>query len=183
MIKTLLGLLLLSIVYSSCSNDMKEINSLVDKKELLVEIAKDVEILYSDSAIVRMKITAPELHRHLDKTSPTEEWPLGIHVDFYDHNKEPTAWLDAKYAIRIPKENLIITRDSVVLHNQKGDILESVELKYDQKKEILFTDQFVRIIQAQSQDTMFGYGFESDKEFKRFEFKNKFSTIQNITQK
>lgn len=181
MFKALIGILILISTYS-CTNDMKDVNALIDKKELLVEIAKDVEILYSDSAIVRMKITAPELHRHLDKTSPTEEWPLGVHVDFYDLNKNPTAWLDAKYAIRIPKENLIITRDSVVLHNQKGDILESPELRYDQKKEILFTDKFVRIIQVQSQDTMYGIGFETDKEFKRFEIKNKFSTIQNITQ-
>lgn len=159
---------------------MKEVNALVDKKELNVEIAKNVEILYSDSAIVRMKIIAPEMHRHLSKTNAKEEWPKGIHVDFYDLNKNSTAWLDAKYAIRIDKENKIIVKDSVVLHNQQGDILKSSELLWDQKKEILSTDEFVQIIQTSSQDTIYGFGFETDKDFKKFIIKRKFSTKRHV---
>lgn len=179
-IKTYFFLLLSIGLLMSCSNDMKKVDALVGKKELNVEIAKDVEILYSDSAVVRMKITAPEMHRYLNKTNPKEEWPLGVHVDFYDMNKNPSAWLDAKKAVRLPKKNKIIVEDSVVLFNQRGDLLKSPKLIWDQTKELLYTDEYVQIIQSENNDTIHGYGFETDKEFKIFKIKNKFSTKRHV---
>lgn len=168
------------LLFFSCSNDMQEVNALVEKKELNIEIAKNVEIFYSDSSIVRMKIIAPTMHRHLSKSEAKEEWPDGIHVDFYNVNKKITAWLDAKYAVRIDKENRIIVRDSVVLHNLDGDVLRSPELQWDQRKELLTTEHFVQIIQKAKQDTIYGYGFETDKDFNKFRIKRKFSTKRHV---
>ncbi len=163
-----------------CTNNIEEVNALVEKKDLDLEVAENIEILYSDSAIVKMKIIAPLMNRYTTKSNLREEWPDGIHVDFYNGYKRTNAWLDAKYAIRIDKENRIIVRDSVVLINNQGDILKSPELIWDQKDEILSTDKFVQIIQNNKQDTIYGYGFEADKDFSKFRIKSKFSTKRQI---
>jgi len=52
---TILSFLAL-VVLASCENDMSAIQRVISQEEQAVERARDVEILYSDSAIVRVRI-------------------------------------------------------------------------------------------------------------------------------
>lgn len=160
----------------SCSNDLEEVNSLLGKDEIKIETARDIEIIYSDSARIKLVLEAPVLKRHLDKISPYEEFDKGVHVEFFDPNKKTIAWLDSKYAVRKEKESTIVVRDSVVLINRTNEKLETSELIWNEKDQTASTNKFVMITQPEKGDTSYGYGFVSNSEFTRFEIKNRFSS-------
>jgi LPS export ABC transporter protein LptC len=164
------------IVLCSCSNDLEEVNALLQKEEIKTETAVNIELLYSDSAQVKLKIIAPILKRKPDGRNSIEEFDQGLVANFYGPDKRVNCWLASKYAIRNERKNTITVRDSVVLWNKRKEKLETSELIWDEKEEILSTNKFVRITQPEKGDTSYGWGFESNADFTRFEIKNKFSS-------
>lgn len=167
---------LLLLIFISCSNDMDQINRLIDDKEVKMERATDVELIYSDSAVVKVKVLSPQLLRHLDRNNPIDEFPIGIHVKFYDDNQRVSSYLDARYALRLEKKKKIIVRDSVVFYNKKNEKLETSELIWDEANERISSEKFVRITRPEQGDTIMGYGIDANEDFTRFEIKRKFSS-------
>jgi LPS export ABC transporter protein LptC len=161
---------------------MKDVDALMSSYGVDREIAEDVEIFYSDSAVVRIKITAPKLVRYLNKNQPNEEFPEGLVVEFYNVHKQPYSWLKADYGMRDVLKKQIITRKNVLMYNRKNEKILTSELIWDETEEILFTEKFVKIIQPATQDTTTGFGFETNQEFSRFEIKRKGSASLSMEQ-
>lgn len=155
---------------------MDQINRLVDEKNIKIERASDVELIYSDSAVVQVKVISPELIRHLDKNNPIDEFPIGIHVNFYDDYQRVSSYLDAKYALRMEKDKRIIVRDSVVFYNKKNEKLETNELIWNETEGSITSEKFVMITRPEQGDTIMGYGIIANEDFSRFEIKRKFSS-------
>ena len=159
----LFGLLLIGCIGTEVNYD-----PIIAGKEYSLEVATDVEVYYSDSSKIRVSVKGPELRRYVYKFKVEEEFPSGVHVEFFDHMESPMAWLDAKYAKRLQNEKKIIARDSVVLYNSEGGRIESSELIWDERKEILHTDRFVQIIRPPG-DTIYSYGFMTNQNFTEYE--------------
>lgn len=176
MIKNFLYLIVLLLCISACSNDIQEINSLIENKEIKQERAYNVELIYSDSAVVKVKVISPVLLRHLDRINPRDEFTDGIHVNFYNDQKRVGSYLDAKYALRIEKEKKIIVKDSVVFYNKQNDKLETSELVWDEKNSKVSSEKFVMITRPSKGDTIMGYGLDANEDFTRFEIKRKLSS-------
>lgn len=160
----LIALLLLSIL-PSCKNDLAEIQRFVQEEETMVETIRDFQTLYSDSAVVRVKMQGPTMLRYVDKKTPKQEFIDGIKVEFFNANKQVTSRLTAKYAVRDEKENKIIVQDSVIWESVNKEILETSELIWDEKGERVYTNKFVTI--RRPKEIIWGYGFESNQEFTR----------------
>lgn len=175
MIKTI-SVIIFILTLISCSNDIDQINRLVEEKNIKIERASDVELIYSDSAVVQVKVLSPELIRHLDKNNPIDEFPIGIHVNFYDDYQRVSSYLDAKYALRMEKDKQIIVRDSVVFYNKKNEKLETNELIWNEKEGSITSEKFVMITRPEQGDTIMGYGIIANEDFSRFEIKRKFSS-------
>jgi LPS export ABC transporter protein LptC len=171
--------LLLFIIFSfflclsACTNDIKEIDDLLEGVENTKDIVKTVEILYSDSAIVRIRIIAPTLELYKKSGSSIEEFPDGLRVEFLNEQKKAYSWLVADYAIRNVQRKEIITRKNVVLKNSKNEKILTSELIWNESEEILQTDKYVKIIQPATQDTTEGFGFVTNQEFTKFEIKKR----------
>jgi LPS export ABC transporter protein LptC len=159
---------------------MKEVDALVSDTGVNKEVATDVEIFYSDSAVVRIKITAPTLVRYIGKSSQDEEFPDGLVVEFYNNRKKPYSWLKADYGIRDVLKKRIVTRGNVEMYNRKDEKLMTSELIWDEGEEILSTEKYVKIIQPETQDTSTGFGFVTNQDFTRFEIKRKGSASLNL---
>ncbi|MBT8189817.1 MAG: LPS export ABC transporter periplasmic protein LptC [Bacteroidia bacterium] len=168
------------ILLCSCGNNISDVNRLIPDKNAKVEIAKNVEILYSDSAIVKVRIKSDEMRRYMHRGESYDEFPNGIYVEFLDKRKKPKSWLEADYAIRKDAEKKIFVKENVVLYNTRDDKLETDELVWDEESEEIYTTKPVKITQPAVGDTSFGFGFKADQEFSRFEIKRKFSGIKNI---
>lgn len=160
-----LPLLVLSwtVLLFSCENDIAEIEALSANLNTEVETAKDVEILYSDSAQVRVKIAGPTMLYHLDKRDPRQEFIDGVKVDFFDAEGTVTSKLTAKYAIRLENKNEVIVRDSVVWQSIEKEKIETEELIWQENKERIYTDRFVVI--TRPDEIVYGHGLEASQDF------------------
>jgi LPS export ABC transporter protein LptC len=161
--KDIIFIFLMILSLSACENDIEEVNRLFDDSEVQQETMKEVEMLYSDSAIVGIKIKAPTLIRFLDKKEPRQEFPDGLEVDFFTPNGQVSSKLTAKFGLRYENKNEVIVRDSVVWESARNEILETEELIWDEDKEKLYTNKYVTIIRPD--EIIFGYGFESNQDF------------------
>lgn len=161
--KNFIFLFFFLLLFTACENDLSEVNRLFDHSEVQQETMREVEMLYSDSAVVGIKITAPTLIRFLDKKNPRQEFPDGMSVDFFSPNGRISSQLTAKFGLRYENKNQIVVRDSVVWESTRNEILETEELIWDEDKEKLYTNKYVTIIRPD--EIIFGYGFESNQDF------------------
>ena len=165
----IIGSLLLVVFLIACENDLSEVQRYIDEDEVAIEVGEEVEVIYSDSGKVQMIIIAPTLHRHLDRREPKREFPKGLEVRFLGEEEELESRLTGKYAMEMENQQLTTIRDSVVLININGDRLETDHLVWNQKTGKIYTEQLVRMRTIDKK--IWGYGFEADREFKRWSIK------------
>lgn len=165
--EVLLGFLFLSPFLISCENDLAEVNRMVSHDELKYETMIDVELLYSDSAVLRVRVKGDKMLRHLQANEAKQEFPEGIEVDFFGPTGRTQSELTAKYAIRYENKNEITVKDSVVWQSKRQERLETEELIWDEKQNKVYTKKFVKI--TRPEEIVYGYGFEADQEFSRWE--------------
>lgn len=155
--------LFLVVVLSSCGNDPADISAYMEKLKTGEERATDVEILYSDSALVKVRITGKEMLTSLDKNKPVQRFTKGVLVEFFGPGQTITGTLYGNYAIREERESKIFFRDSVVWKSIGGDMLETEELVWDEKKEVVYSDRFVVI--TRPTEKIWGQGFQANQDF------------------
>jgi LPS export ABC transporter protein LptC len=88
---------------------------------------------------------------------------------------EVNSKLDAKYGIRYERDERMEARKNVVVINEKGDKLETEHLIWDEKKQKLLSDDFVKI--TTKDEIIFGNGFEANQDFTRYKIFNIKGTI------
>ncbi len=135
------------------------------REQAKVEIGHNVAIIYSDSAQVRAKVTAPLLQYFNDPAAPRQVFPNGILTYFYDPlTTAVSSELRGRYAVRDEAKRKTFVRDSVVWESLKEGKLETSELIWDEATNIIYTDKFVKIAQPGRQ-TIYGYGFRTNQDF------------------
>lgn len=171
MIKFSYLLVCLGFVFISCENDLEAVNALFSKDQVKIEEARDVQLLYSDSAVVRVRVSGPKMLRHVDHAKPKEEFPEGILIEFLRPGSNRTQGsLTAKYAIRLENQSKVIVRDSVVWKSGKGEELRTQELIWDDQRKVVHTTHFVKIIKPEEE--FYGFGFEADQDFNHWKIFN-----------
>ena len=167
-------LLFAIVVMTGCENDLEKVK-LYSKAELIPqESAKSIKIIYSDSARVKVEITAPVLNRFQNE-NPYIEMPKGLRTIFYNERLEVNSRLDAKYGIRYERDQRMEARKNVVVINENGDRLETEHLIWDERKEKLISNEFVKI--TTKDEIIFGNGFEANQDFSKYKIFNIKGTI------
>lgn len=159
----LIRLLVLCLLLAGCINDPAEVARLQDTLDDQVELAEGVQILYSDSARVRLILEAPTMYNYLTPSDPRQEFPDGIKAYFLDENQDTSSTLVAQHGVYRRRNNLITVRDSVVWESVDRQRLETEELNWDEQRELIYTNKFVVLTQPDYIIT--GYGLESDPGF------------------
>jgi len=162
------------VFFSACENDIATINLITSKSQLPAKSGKDVEIIYSDSARIKMKLISPQVDHYTGK-KPYIEFPLGVTVEFYDKDMNVTSKLQSKYAIRRENEKVMEAKQNVVVTNEKGETLNTEHLIWDEQKDRIYTEEFVKI--TTKDEILFGDGLESNQEFTKYRIKNIKGTI------
>ncbi|TAL60902.1 MAG: LPS export ABC transporter periplasmic protein LptC [Bacteroidetes bacterium] len=151
--------------FSSCENDLQTINLLNTGKGAPSETMKDAEIIYSDSGIVKMKLTGPQLERYSGE-NPHIIFPRGVHMLFYDDSMKVNSTLKAEYGIRYEAEGGMEAKRNVEVVNVKGDKLNTEHLIWEEGKDRIYTKEFVKI--TQGRDVIYGDGLESNQDFTKY---------------
>lgn len=149
----------------SCNPDLKTIESLTRVDEGPVESTENIEIIYSEEGYTRMIMTAPRMDRYTGEKNYLE-MPQGLHVQFFDTLMNVTSSMSANYAISYDENKRIEAQNDVVVVNELNERLNTEQLIWDQEKEIIFSDKFVRI--TTEDEVLYGDGFESDERFNQW---------------
>ncbi len=160
---------------TACTNQISEVQELTQTADFPLRVQYNVHYEYSDSALKKLDITAPEAADYSDKEPPYLEFPKGIHVTFFDKHGVEEAFLKANYAKHLPRENKWLARGNVVVINNKNEELNSEELIWDERKAMIYSEKFVKIITPEN--TMTGKGFEADQSFSSYRIFNPTGTI------
>ena len=109
-------------------------------------------------------LSAPLVEKYDKAEPPYAEFRNGIKVVFYNGKDSAQAKVTSRYA-KCTNNNLWELRDSVVVVNDKDERLETELLYWNQEKDLIYTDRFVKIT-SEDQLTQ-GIGFQSDSHLNR----------------
>jgi LPS export ABC transporter protein LptC len=141
------GILLCTVaLFTSCQNSSEEIKaiSLLDSI-VSTEYAEGVKLSYTDSGKLKAVIYAPKTVMVHSNEDPYTEMPDGVKAEFYDLNHKIESTIKAKYAISYQNRKIIEARNSVEVVNIKDEKLETEQLIWDQQKQQIYTDKYVKI--------------------------------------
>jgi LPS export ABC transporter protein LptC len=161
--------LVISLVSVSCSKKIEVIKK-SDIESYPTMTVREFRTEYSDSAKKQVVMTSSLMERYSNKKPPYSEFTKGINVLFYDGHKEPVGFLSSKYAKVTEDKRIWELKDSVVVINEKHDTLETELLYWDQGKELVYTDRFVKISSV-DRVTM-GTGFEANSRLTWYQIRN-----------
>ncbi len=134
-----------------------------DPKAIPMMSSIGVSTLISDSGVIRYKIIAEEwdVYDQLD----TSQWSFekGIYLEQYTDSMHIEAKIKADTAYFYDKIKLWDLRGHVSIINIKGEKFNTEQLYWDQNKEKVYSDRFIRIQQIDK--ILTGYGFNSNQDF------------------
>ena len=169
--------LLGAIMLLACKNDIKEVNALAEREKRPDMTGENLELVYSDSARIKYRVLAPEYIKVNREKEKYEEFPKGIHVLSYDPAGKMIGSIKAKYAKKLEDEMLWEARNEVVIINAEGKKLETELLYWDMKKELIYSDRYVKL-SADGQIIEGNNGFLSDQNLNHPVFENISGSIE-----
>ena len=161
----------------ACKNDIKEVNALAEREKRPDMTGENLELVYSDSARIKYRVLAPEYIKVNREKEKYEEFPKGIHVLSYDPAGKMIGSIKAKYAKKLEDEMLWEARNEVVIINAEGKKLETELLYWDMKKELIYSDRYVKL-SADGQIIEGNNGFHSDQNLNHPVFENISGSIE-----
>ena len=158
----------------ACSNDMETVSVISEEENMPVDKAKDVDITYTDSGKVKMRLST-KLMETYEAEEPYIEMPKGINVKFFDSKGNVKSTLSANYAISYEKSQIMEARNDVVVVNAEDEKLNTEHLIWNQKKNKIISDEFVKI--TTEDKILFGEGLEADEQMDNYTILNPTGTI------
>jgi LPS export ABC transporter protein LptC len=156
------------ILLLSCENKNETLPPL-DLLSLPSQSVKEFETVYSDSGMIELILKSPLMEQYDNSGAPYFEFRFGIHVDVFDGQEKATGSVTSKYAKYTKATNVWELKDSVVVINEKSDKLETEVLNWDQTKDLIYSDRFVRF--TNEDQIVMGTGFESDPHLRKRKIK------------
>jgi LPS export ABC transporter protein LptC len=174
MLKQVILLAVISLLVSSCENDLTTINKVSSQKEVQVETGTGIELLYSSNAHMRAKLNAPEIKRYYTR-EPYSEFDKGVIVFFYDDSLRQISKLTANYGRVNEKDNQMLVRDNVEVINSKNEKLNCEELTWNDQTRKIYSDKFVKI--QTKDEIIYGDGLEANEDLTNYKIKKIRGTI------
>ena len=164
----LLGITLLSIIETSCKQDIEKIKAIMSTMDLPDQSGKNVEMQVTDSGKIQLVFKTPEVQRYLDGDEPYSEFPQGIEVHIYNDSGIHESTITSGYAIYDEINKIWEARDSVVVKRVKtAEQLHTEQMFWEEEEELIYSNVFTRIIN-ETDENIGENGFEATQDFSRF---------------
>lgn len=170
-------LLLLVMLLAGCENDIERINMITDESEIPVVKSTNIEVIYSDSAKVKVQILAPFYQSYSNAEEPYDEFPEGMDVFFYNDSGKIESEIRADYTIYYAREQLWHATGNVVAQRlDNGDALYTEELFWDMEKEQIYSNSYTRV--HNEDNILYGKnGFKSNQDLSNWQLIGSSGTI------
>jgi LPS export ABC transporter protein LptC len=153
----IIALIVLNMIILSCEPKIP----VLPKSDLLTLpslTVKDFKTVLSDSGRIQLIMSSRLVEKYDKADPPYAEFKSGIKVVLFNSLKDSVR-VTAKYA-KCTNNNLWELRDSVVVINESNEKLETEVLFWNQEKDHIYTDRFVKM--TSEDEVSQGIGFESD---------------------
>ena len=159
------------VLFPACSGKDKDLAEAITERDSLPSMKSlGVTTFISDTGITRYKIIAEEWCIFDKKEPPYWAFEKGVYLEKFDSLFRIDASIKADTAYYYEKKKLWELRTNVSIRNLKGDKFDTELLFWDEKKEEIYSDKYIRI--EQEDKTITGYGFESNQELTEYTIKN-----------
>lgn len=165
----------IAVLLFSCENDIQKVKEFAEIKNQPTIVADGFETIYSDSTVITYKLITPELIYYEDVDPPYIEYPSGVQIEKFDRKMNITASIRSNYAKFFTRERQWEAKNNVIAVNANGDTLKTEQLLWDEEKEKIYSDEFVKIIRADQVIT--GIGLEANQDFSNWKIKDPKGTI------
>lgn len=156
----------------SCGNYAKENVAKMMKSDTTIytQEAENVTINYTDSGLLKARITAPKLIGYKADNNEIVKMPKGIVANFYNDSGKIESYLTAENGISYQSKKITEVTRNVQVMNTRGERLNTEKLIWDQKKQKIYTDKFVRI--TTKDEVLTGEGMEAKQDFSNWHILN-----------
>lgn len=159
----------ITIFMIGCRNDLHEIKAIDNDKVLPVSTTSNVEMIYSDSSVMKARIKAKLRETYMNEPSYVE-FSKGISMEFYGPTGKVTSRLTAGHAISYNAKEIMEARNNVIVTNDKGERLNTEHLIWDRKANRIYSDVFTTVTSPDK--VIYGEGFESEGDFSKYKIRN-----------
>ncbi len=158
-------------VFFSCTNDLKDVMALPSNKLSPSQVGDSVTMLYTDSAELKIVLTANRmlLFNSKNVTEPFTVLPKGFFITFFDEEEKISTTLKANYGVRYETTKRMEAKYAVEVVNKKGEKLETERLVWDEANKKIYTDAPIKITTPTQVIT--GKGLNSNQDFTKYEIK------------
>ncbi len=124
----------------------------------------DAEFLFSDSAVVKNKITAK---RQLQYANGDLDFPEGIYIETYGENEAVTSTIKADQGQYNQEKNEFTAEGNVVVKNlESGETLKTEVLHWNRNEKQVRTDRYVEIISQE--EVIMGEGLTAEEDMSSY---------------
>jgi len=139
-------MLFLVLLIGGCENDIERINLLTDESEAPTIRGTNIQVIYSDSAMVKIQVMAPVYKQYTNVERPYMEFEDGLEVFFFNDSAKIESEIRADYTIYYLEEGLWHATGNVVAQRfDNGDALYTDELFWDEHEELIYSDAFTKV--------------------------------------
>jgi len=165
------AVILITALFFSCGNDIKEVQDFLADKNLPVGVAKNVNLVHTDSGRVKTKLNTKVLLDFSNrKEHPYQEFPDGIEIITFDKNNDSIT-LIADFCRTYARTGISEVKQNVLVINHKDQVkLYTDQLFWDQNTHYIYTEEAFKLITQT--DTIKGKGFESNEKLSKVTMKN-----------
>lgn len=165
MSRIILILAIIILTVSACGDYARQNVAKMMQADTLIytQEAFNVTINYTDSGILKARLSAPKLLGYKKDGNEIVKMPKGIVANFYNDSGKIESYLTAENGISYQTKKITEVTRNVIVQNNKGEKLNTEKLVWDQKRQIIYTDKFVRI--TTKNEILTGEGMESKQDF------------------
>jgi len=170
-------LMALAVLICSCETDRDEVMAIGKKLIMPSQTGKDITMLYSDSAVLKVKLQAPEMQIfEKDVKEKITILPKGFFIIFYDAFGKESSTLKADYGVRYETSRRMEARHNVEVVTVKGEKLNTEHLIWDEKTKKINSDTAVKITTAK--EIIMGNGLIANEDLSKYELKEMTGTVK-----
>lgn len=154
-----------------CNGKEKTMADAVNENDSLPDMrTTGVTSFVSDSGMIRYKIITEEWLVYAKRNPSFWAFEKGLYLEKFDTLFRVDASIKADTAYYYEPQKLWELRGNVHIQSQRGDQFDTELMFWDQNKEKIYSDRFIRI--EQPERVLTGYGFESNQQMTEYQIFN-----------
>ncbi|CAG0961793.1 MAG: LPS export ABC transporter periplasmic protein LptC [Bacteroidetes bacterium] len=176
-LKSISALIIAEMLFA-CENKIEDVELFSNKGIIAMETGDEVEILFSENGIIRVKMLVKRMERY-GGDRPYIDMKNGVQLFFFDSAGNTSSTLQSDKAINYINEDRLEASGNVVVTNNEDQKIQTEFLVWeadekDAEKKI-WSDKFVTI--TTKNEILMGDGFEARQDFSKYKIKKLKGTV------